>query len=302
MSLGSSACELVAALGDLREKIVHVFVTRVFLKTAWAWAIALCFSLSSGPPASSQAPLSAGGIVVDEQGNPAAEAEFSQFWLGGTSEPGGFRNFSAVKSNGLGRFTLQIDRKQLPTTVFVMDSARHRGAILRIADTTSANDLRVLLPPLHEIQFRFEAPGLEDLTQTRILLSSSSGHMFSQISGPPSGALALPPGKYVLTIVSPDAGEKRIEFEVSDQDIVLDPIDIAPGIARYYGKLAPSLSTTEPINSTSFSPRALFGKWTLVYFWGYWCAPCVEEGITKQGALRMIVLRSWASTRMGSQR
>lgn len=89
--------------------------------------------------------MSASGIVVDEQGNPVAEAELSQFWLGGTSEPGGFRNFGAVKSNGLGQFSLQIDRKQLPATVFVMDSARHRGAILRIADTSSANNLRVEL-------------------------------------------------------------------------------------------------------------------------------------------------------------
>jgi thiol-disulfide isomerase/thioredoxin len=259
-------------------------VTRVFPKTGWAWTIILWFSLSSGPPTLGQTPVSANGIVVDEQGNPVAEAELSQFWLGGTSEPGGFRNFGAVKSNGLGQFSLQIDRKQLPATVFVMDSARHRGAILRIADTSSANNLRVELLSLHQVQYRFEGAGLENLSQTRILLSPSTGSMFSQISGPTKGVLALPPGKFALTIASPDEGQKEIQFEVSDRDIVLDPITMSSGIAQYYGKQAPSLTTTVPINLTPFSFPTLRGKWTLIYFWAYWCAPCIEEGLPKLAA------------------
>src|SRR6059058_4175061 len=45
------------------------FVIRVFPKTGWAPAIILCFLLSSGSPTSSQTPLNASGIVLDEHGN-----------------------------------------------------------------------------------------------------------------------------------------------------------------------------------------------------------------------------------------
>ena len=217
------------------------------------------------------------GTVVDAHGAAVAGAEISQFWLAGSHTPSGFRSYGASHSNGDGTF--QIKLNNIPTTLFVMDSAGQQGAIVPISQ--AGGDIRIQLQALWRVHYRFEGPGLTDLSQSRITLKPLLGTMFSQIVGPTEGAISLPHGKYVLAISSPGAEQTDVNLDVTDHDLALDPIPLAAGIARYYGHPAPSLTEVVPVTNASFSIEKLHGKWVLVYFWGYWCAPCVNEGLPK---------------------
>jgi thiol-disulfide isomerase/thioredoxin len=217
------------------------------------------------------------GSVVDERGNPVRSVEIAPFWLGGSRTESGFRAFGAVRSDALGSFEIELGR--FPATLFAVDSDGRRGAIVVVSDTPG--NIRIELQPLWRVGYRFEGPSLTDLSQSRIMLKPASGPIFSQIAGATEGDLLLPPGGYALSVSSPGGKQTDVGFEVTDHDLTLRPIPLGMGIAQFYGHAAPELKDAEAVNARSFSPEGLRGKWVLVYFWGYWCAPCVNEGLPK---------------------
>ncbi len=219
------------------------------------------------------------GMVVDSQGNPVADVEIATFWLAGSQTASGYRAYGAVKSDATGNFQINLDPQRLPATLFAIDSDKRRGAIRVI--TAIGQEIRLQLQPLWRVHYRFTGTGLTDLSKSRITLKPVAGPMFSQIAGLTEGELLLPPGKYALAVSSPGGGENSVDFEVATHDVVLEPIGLTAGIAQYYGHPAPSLSDVEVANAASFSIEGLRGKWVLVYFWGYWCGPCVGEGLPK---------------------
>ena len=105
--------------------------------------------------------------------------------------------------------------------------------------------------------------------------------MFIQIAGPTEGVLSLPPGRYALAISSDSDKQTVVNFEAATHDLTLDAIDLPANMAQYYGSPAPALMAVDTANADSFDAGTLRGKWVLVYFWGYWCAPCVNEGLPK---------------------
>ena len=147
--------------------------------------------------------------------------------------------------------------------------------------SSDAQDIAVHLCALWRVHYRFEGPGLADLSQSRVMLKPVSGPMFSQIAGPTEGEILLPPGKYTLAVSSPGAKQSDVVFDVVDHDVTLEPILLAAGIAQFYGHAPPPLSDVASVNTGAFSSAQLRGKWVLIYFWGYWCAPCVNEGLPK---------------------
>jgi thiol-disulfide isomerase/thioredoxin len=160
-----------------------------------------------------------------------------------------------------------------------LDPDGRRGAIVVIPET--AGDVRFQLQPLWRVRYRFEGTGLTDLSQSRITLKPVAGPIFSQIAGATEGALLLPPGAYTLAISFPGGEQTDVNFEVTTHDLTLNPIPLATGIAQYYGRTPPALKEVVPVNAASFSADGLRGKWILIYFWGYWCVPCVNEGLPK---------------------
>ncbi len=221
------------------------------------------------------------GTVAAPDGPPVEGAEVALFWLGGSPVPAGFAAYGAAKTNGQGVFELPASQPHFPVTLFAMDSGRRRGAVAVISSAEAAGHVEIRLQPLRRVQYRFQSPRLTDLSRSRITLQPASGPMFSQVIGPPRGAVALPPGSYTIGISMPGSGEKKVSFDVADGDVVLDPIDLPPSLAQYYGHPAPPLTGTVQVNGDSFAPESLRGKWTAVYFWGYWCAPCVNVGLPK---------------------
>jgi thiol-disulfide isomerase/thioredoxin len=161
-----------------------------------------------------------------------------------------------------------------------MDSERRRGAVFVIPAEGLAANARIQLQPLHRVSYRFQNPGSTDLRQTHISLRPASGSPFSQIGGAVESSILLPPGAYTFEILVP-GGAMNVDFAISTRDLTMDPILLPATIASHYGRPAPSLSDVEPVNKTSFSAGGLRGKSVLVYFWGYWCAPCIDEGLPK---------------------
>lgn len=221
------------------------------------------------------------GRVVDQKGTPVAHVEIAQFWLAGTSDPGGLRAYGETKSDAQGRFELKSNESPFPTTLFAVDTERQRGEVVVVTDAIASQNIRIELHPLRKVRYLFRSPGMADISQSRITIRPRSGPVFGQIIGPAEGTLSLPAGSYVLGIPSASDQRAEVDFQVPDRDITIDAIDLPTNITQFYGHPAPSLATTIPANTSSFSSQRLRGKWVLVYFWGYWCAPCVNEGLPK---------------------
>jgi thiol-disulfide isomerase/thioredoxin len=219
---------------------------------------------------------------MDSNGQHAAGIEIASFWLGGVDDRSGLRAYGGAKSDNQGAFTFTTKEARFPMTFLAMDSERRLGAIATIADEVASRQRVVIrLQPLHPVRYRFQAVGLTDLSQNRIVLQPRFGGMFCQISGRPEGTISLPPGAYSFEISVAGGSQREVQFEVADRDVTLEPIVLSAGIAEHYGHPAPSLSDVEVVSGTSFDTETLRNKWVLVYFWGYWCAPCVNEGLPK---------------------
>jgi thiol-disulfide isomerase/thioredoxin len=253
--------------------------------------------------ADGQNPVVLSGTILDTRGNHVVGAEVARFWLGGVQDRGGFRAYGSSKSDSQGGFLLTLSEVRFPLTLLVMDVERSLGAVVTIGDGTT-RELTVRLQSLHRVHYRFQAPGLKDLSQNRITLQPMSGEVFSQISGAQDGSILLPSGSYTFGIGGPTGRQSEVRFEVADHDVTLEPITLSASIAQYYGKPSPSLSDLEAINRSVFDIATLHNKWVLVYFWGYWCAPCVNEGLPKLARFyrenhgRLSSLRSLRSTKM----
>ena len=207
--------------------------------------------------------------------------EVAAFWLGGSPDASGFRAYGAVKTDGQGAFKLGAGQPHFPATLFAMDSGRRRGALVALSDAGAARQVVLRLRPLRRVSYRFQASGVADLSRTRITLQPASGPMFSQIAGAAESTVSVPPGAYTIGIAAPGGGQEEVHFEVSDRDVILPPIRLPENIAQHYGRTAPPLEGVLQIGGGSFTAGSLRGKWVLVYFWGYWCAPCVNEGLPR---------------------
>ena len=232
---------------------------------------ALCFN------AASQTERRFTGTVLDQNGWPLADVDIASFWLAGVKDRGGFRPYNAAKSDEQGAFTLTANELHA-RTLLALDSERRRGAVVTTDEFSAGRKTFIGLRPLHQVHYSFQGPGLMDLSQSRITLESRGG-TFSQIAGPRQSAMSLPSGLYTLRIAVAGGSPREVHFEVADRDLTLQPINLSAGIAEHYGRPAPALSAVVAVNRDSFDAGRLRNKWVLLYFWGYWCAPCVNKGL-----------------------
>lgn len=95
--------------------------------------------------------------------------------------------------------------------------------------------------------------------------------------------MRLPPGRYRLR-----GGDSSCHVGV-DREVTLEPgrpVDLGAielkltAIARLFGKKPPAWSITDARGVPRSVKLSDFeGKWVVVYFWGFWCVPCLHRGL-----------------------
>ncbi|HZB89203.1 MAG TPA: TlpA disulfide reductase family protein [Terracidiphilus sp.] len=94
------------------------------------------------------------------------------------------------------------------------------------------------------------------------------------------GVLKLPPGRYSLHILLEKVDRQAQPFEVADRDLTLPTLHFALApIPQHYGHGTPTISTLWDMKNRPFEIGSTKGQWTLLYFWHYTCAPCIQKGI-----------------------
>jgi thiol-disulfide isomerase/thioredoxin len=245
------------------------------------WCTPFAIAAMGAMTAAPQTPGTLAGKVVGRDGGPAIGVEVAPFWLGGVGGPTGFRPYGGDTTGAQGTFQIRAAQPRFPAALFAIHSTECRGAIIAVPDAAHAGELMLRLLPLRQVRYEFRSPGLKDLSQARITLQLRSGPVFSQITGALAGTILLPPGAFTLSISAAGGSQTSIDFAVAEADLVLDPIPLPNNIGQYYGRTPPRLAGLQQVNGGPFAPDGLRGKWVVLYFWGYWCAPCINEGLPK---------------------
>jgi hypothetical protein len=276
------------------------------------------------------------GRVVDDKGQPVADAVVSDFWRAngtgkdrdgkyldlkieenvktlwghlGEMEPSGPR---VATTGSDGRFTLTIPTSK--HAVMAMDRERHRGGLLVLPKGKERESMEIhLIGPLIKVRGSLRGPGVaEKPSWTHVYLNLpddptrplDSTRLVSCGSFEARFEMSLPPGHYVLQ----GYNEKLDAYLVPDKEIDLavgrSEVDVgvlmlsstkshaavkiehakAVGgwvdIADRYGKPAPRWHITD---ARGIPKEAQFkdfkGKWVLICFWGFGCAPCLRTGL-----------------------
>jgi hypothetical protein len=237
------------------------------------------------------------------------EENVKEFWGHlGKMEPSSPR---AATTASDGRFTITIPMSN--HAVMAMDRQRQRGGLLVLPKGKEQEPMEIRIGPLIKVRGSLRGPGVgerpswthvylnlpDDLTRpldsTRLVSCGSFEARFE---------MSLPPGRYVLqgynemldAFLVPDkeidlaVRRAEVDFGVlmlsntkSHTGVKIEHAKSMGGwidVADRYGKPAPRWHITD----TRGIPKAVQikdfkGKWVLIYFWGFGCAPCLRTGL-----------------------
>jgi hypothetical protein len=254
----------------------------------------------------------ANGKGKDPDGKPLSlevEENVKEFWGHlGEMEPCGPRTATTGSD---GEFVVKI----LTSThaVMAMDRQRRRGGLSVLPKGREHELIEIRIGPLIKVRGSLRGPGVgerprwthaylnlaDDLTRpldsTRLVSCGSFESRFE---------ISVPPGRYVLqgyneTLdaflvpdmeVNLDVGSPAVDFGVlmlsNTKRHTSMKIEHARSIGSWvdvadrYGKPAPRWHITDARGIPKESQIEDFkGKWTLIYFWGFSCVPCLQTGL-----------------------
>jgi thiol-disulfide isomerase/thioredoxin len=276
------------------------------------------------------------GRVVDEKGQPVADAVVADFWRAngtgkdrdgkyldlkieenvktfwghlGEMEPTGRPQIATTEADG--QFTVT-----LPTSshaVMAMDQQRQRGGLLLVPKGKEQESMEIRLGPLTKVRGSLRGPRVgEKPGWTHVYLNLpddlsrplDSTRLVSCGSFEARFAMSVPPGRYVLhgynealdAFLAPDkeielpAGRAEVDLGVlmlssarSATSVKIERSKSSGGwieVANRYGKPAPPWHLTDARGiSKDAQIKDFKGKWLLIYFWGFGCAPCLKTGL-----------------------
>lgn len=237
------------------------------------------------------------------------EENVKKFWGHlGAMEPSGRR---VATSGSDGQFTVTI-----PTSthaVMAMDRQRRRGGLLVIPKGKERVSMQIRIGPLIRVRGSLRGPGRgEKPGWTHVYLNLpddptrplDSTRLVSCGSFEARFEMSLPPDRYVLqghneTLDAYLVPDKEIDLAVGIAELDLDVLMLSNtkshtsvklehaksrgawvDIADRYGKLAPRWHITDARGMPKEAQIKDFkGKWVLIYFWGFGCAPCLGTGL-----------------------
>ena len=237
------------------------------------------------------------------------EGNLKEFWGHlGEMEPSSPR---AATTGSDGRFTVMIPTSK--HAVMVMDRRRERGGLLVLPKGKEQELMEICIGPLIKVRGSLRGPGVgetpswthvylnlpDDLTRpldsTRLVSCGSLEARFE---------MSLPPGRYMLHGYNETADaylvpEKPIDLAVGKTEVDLGVLTLSNtkshvsvkiehakstgdwvDVADRYGKPAPRWHLTDARGIPKDAQIEDFkGKWVLIYFWDFGCAPCLGTGL-----------------------
>ncbi len=230
-------------------------------------------------------PVIVKGQVVYADQRRAVGVEVVRFWH--CEEAGWIEPTDPIKADDLGGFSLEVDLLGRDAVAMAMDAKREFGGFAIVRSRKPDLPLLIELLPLIEVRGRFtcsEAGKFTGRTSLSISLLPDDLWFVDCRSRGPEFTLKLPPGRYRFT-----GGGRPIDYLSVGQDVTLKPtenLDIGSLdqkltlIARHYNRTCPAWNVTDSRGIGKDVQISDFkGKWVVIDFWGYWCAPCVGRSL-----------------------
>jgi thiol-disulfide isomerase/thioredoxin len=228
------------------------------------------------------------GCVLDRVGKAVAGAEVATMWSAGEGvkdrSKRGQAGFHTVKSDGEGRFTLNVEIGDRDVPLMAIDADRTSGGTAVVPAADAGREIEIRLAPLVRVHGKIGSNELgksPPWTNVYIDVLPGKGRILQCPSDTAEFSMLLPPGDYELYAYGGDVtGARRlIRLDASRPDIDLGTLDLpATFIGKHKGKELPPWSMIAARGARKDVTLADYrGKWVLVDFWGHWCAPCVRQ-------------------------
>ncbi len=232
------------------------------------------------------------GRVVDADGKPVAGV-----LVGGqvgldedTADPAAAPRFSmrSVKTDAEGKFAIERTFHGAPSELIARDEATKRGGFVIVDPKNAGKPVEISIGKLVRLRGVIDC---KDDTKRKVLQSFAILFMGKELGSARHGYFAsnhqrfdmlVPPGDYSL-MVGGEGGDyvdviRRITIKPYETDVDLGTISLPlKAIVKLKGKPAPRLHVLEARGVPKTVQVADYkGKWVLLYFWGFWCQPCVR--------------------------
>ncbi len=267
------------------------------LRSCFVAAIALTIPLGIPQTAPQIATVTVKGHVVDTQGRPVVGAQLA------TRSPFlnnyGHRPDLVVDKIGAtdrqGDFEVPVTLITEPSMLVVMDDARKLGAMVEINRDVAAKSLSITLEPVATVKMTIQAAGqpnlpvyvavkkrkLDSKFDPKSLQGMAAGFLGS-VSASGESTFVVPPGDYTLTWKSDFIEQSHRDVKLKpgqEVDLGRVPLQLST-LGKHLGKPLENWDICESrVLDKSAKLSDLKGKWVLMYFWAWWCGPCVRKSL-----------------------
>jgi len=233
------------------------------------------------------------GRVVDEGGEPVAQAQVSDLW---THEGGRvLQPFDPVQADGAGRFDGTFDvppGTELCLAAYSLD--RRLAGIASFAPSappTDPNGLVIVVQPTQRVRGSLASsdqtvPKWTNVNWFPVSPVASRSAVVQAALRDPFFDVPLPRGDWRWLALGKglDTRSGEIELAAAGADVDLGVIEVPSStFARLCGQKLPEWKVTDcrGLAKERSALSTFRGRWLLVAFWGTWCDPCVGETIPR---------------------